>query len=139
MGASLLADTLTAYAADDITPIPQDHDQATMAPMLSKKDGRIDWHMPADAIDAFIRGMNPWPGAFTFLENRRLQIYMARSIQTEAVASPGTVIKGFADELRVAAGKGALSILELQGDSGKRLPVRSFLQGCPLSPGNRFT
>jgi len=139
MGASLLMDTLKAYAADAVTPIPQNHDQATLAPMLKKIDGRIDWRMPAAAIDLFVRGMNPWPGAFTLHDGRRIKIYTACPLHTEATAVPGTVIKGFADELRVATGTGVLSILELQGESGKRLPVRKFLQGCPMPPGTRFT
>lgn len=107
--------------------------------MLKKADGRIDWHRPATAIDAFIRGMTPWPGAFTFHGDRRLKIYTAACLQTAGQAEPGTVVKGFADELRVATGSGDLSILELQGASGKRLPVRTFLQGCPLPPGTLFS
>jgi len=75
MGAELLVDTLDRLAAGDITPIPQDDSQATYAPLLKKKDGEIDWHRSAMAIERLIRGMTPWPGAYTFQEGRRLKIF----------------------------------------------------------------
>ena len=135
MGASLLIDTLAAFASGAVNPTPQDHSMATYAPLLKKSDGRIDWDAPAGAIDAFIRGMNPWPGAFTFLGSRRLKLFLATPLETTSEAVPGTVVRGFADELRIAAGKGALSVTEIQGASGKKLPIRDFLQGCPMPPG----
>jgi len=139
MGASLLADTLAAFASGTARPVPQDHSKASYAPMLKKKDGRIDWKKSAPKIDAMIRGMNPWPGAFTFHDGRRLKIFSARPIQADTEAIPGTVVKGFTNELRVATGAGILSILEIQGESGKRLPIRDFLRGYPLPPGSRFS
>ncbi len=135
MGASLLAETLSAYAAGKVTPIKQDNDQATCAPILKKSDGHIDWEMPAEKIDTFIRGMHPWPGAFTFLGKRRLKIISAHPVKTDEQAPSGTVLRCFSDELCVATGSGALSIDEIQGKSGKHLSVAEFLRGCPMPPG----
>lgn len=135
LGAELLIKTLKNIEAKNINPVPQNHARATFAPLLKKKDGQIDWKMPAEALEAFIRGMTPWPGAFTFHGKKRLKIFSARPILTEVAATPGTVIRGFPDELLIATGKGALSVLEIQGSSGKRLLIKDFLQGYKLPPG----
>ncbi len=134
-GADLLIKTLGGLAAGKITPRQQDHSQATHAPLLKKQDGRIDWQRPAQELETFIRGMTPWPGAFTFHNESRLKIFKAAPI-TEHVSEPaGTVLKTFPGELAVATGKGVLSILEIQGSSGKRLAIADFLRGYKLSPG----
>lgn len=135
LGAQVLIATLDRLAEGTLTPTPQDHRLATTAPMLKKDDGRIDWTLSASAITSFIRGMNPWPGAFTFNEGKRLKFYRAEALASDTDAAPGTVLPGFADELRVAAGSGALSIREIQGESGKRLPADAFLRGHPLPTG----
>jgi methionyl-tRNA formyltransferase len=134
-GAELLAKTLHGYASDRIIPIPQDHRKATYAPLLKKQDGHIRWQKPADELAAFIRGMTPWPGAFTFHNKNRLKILKAASLQENSTEPAGTILKTFPDELCVATTKGALSILEIQGPSGKRLPIADFLRGYPLSAG----
>jgi methionyl-tRNA formyltransferase len=138
LGADLLIQTLIAFEAGDINPISQDHSQATYAPMLKKNDGRMNWERPANALEAFIRGMTPWPGAFTFHENKRLKFFRAKTIVMDTEASPGTVIKGFPDELWISTGKGVLSIMELQGESGKRLLIKDFLRGYKLPPGTHL-
>jgi len=135
MGADLLVNTLRKIEKGDIRPIPQDHSKATYAPMLKKSDGRIDWHQPAAKIEAFIRGMNPWPGAFTFFNKKRLKIFKAEVVERDPGQPPGTVIKGAADQLHVAAGKYQLSISEIQSESGRRLPVAEFLRGCKIPEG----
>lgn len=139
LGSKLLIKTLKAIEANNITPTPQDHDRATFAPLLKKKDGHMDWQLPAENLDAFIRGMSPWPGAFTFHGEKRLKIFKASPIEIDSHEPPGTVVKRFSDELVVATGKGALSIMELQGASGKRLVIKDFLRGTPVSPGTVLT
>lgn len=136
LGAGLLLDTLSAFADDNIHPVPQDHSQATYAPLLKKKDGLINWANPADSIECFVRGMSPWPGAFTFHGSTRLKIFKAQPVSTDRNASPGTVLQGFPDELRIATGNGALSILEIQSASGKHLIINDFLRGYQISPGD---
>ena len=138
LGADLLIQTLNAFETGDINPVSQDHSQATYAPMLKKNDGRMNWERSADALEAFIRGMTPWPGAFTFHGKKRLKIFRAKPIVMDTEASPGTVIKGFPDELWIATGKGVLSIMEVQGESGKRLLIKDFLRGYKLPPGTHL-
>jgi methionyl-tRNA formyltransferase len=139
MGADLLLQTLDAVSEDRLTPTPQDDSQASYAPMLKKSDGHIPWQRSASRLDAFIRGMNPWPGAFTFHGDTRLKIYKASPASLDRDVPPGTVVEGFADELRVAAGRGALSIQEIQIASGKRMGIRDFLLGYALPPGTLLT
>ena len=135
LGADLLIQTIKSFETGNINPIPQDHTQATYAPILKKNDGRMNWEMPAQTLEAFIRGMTPWPGAFTFHGNKRLKIFKARPIIIDTVEIPGTVIKRFPDELCVATGKGVLSLIKIQSESGKRLLIKDFLRGYKIPPG----
>ena len=138
LGADLLIQTLNAFETGDINPISQDHNQATYAPMLKKNDGCMNWKLSAESLEAFIRGMTPWPGAFTFHDKKRLKIFKAKTIVMDTEASPGTVIKSFPDELWISTGKGVLSIVEIQGESGKRLLIKDFLRGYKLPPGTHL-
>ena len=135
MGADLLIDTLSALEKGNIKPIPQDHAAATYAPLIKKKDGRIDWNLPAHRLDAFIRGMTPWPGAFTFHAHNRLKIFSAQPAARDTLQSPGTVLQSFPDELLIATAKGTLLIREIQSASGKRLLTKDFLRGYAMPPG----
>jgi methionyl-tRNA formyltransferase len=138
IGAKLLVKTLNAFTNDTIHPSPQDHSEATYAPMLKKSDGQLDWKKPAKTLELFVRGMTPWPGTFTFHENNRLKIFKARSVSRNFQEAPGTVLQSFPDELVIATGDGALSILEIQGPSGKRLAIKDFLHGYKLQPGTKL-
>ena len=134
-GATVLIDTLKGLADKRIQPVRQDHSLATYAPMLAKDDGLINWNQPAKSLACFIRGITPWPGAHTFLGDKRLKIYGSQPVETKTSEPPGTVLKGFPDELRIATAQGALSIKEIQGASGKRLSITDFLRGHPITPG----
>lgn len=135
-GAGLLHKTLKGFETGSIKPLPQDNSKATYAPPLKKEDGHIDWNKSAKSLECFIRGMTPWPGAFTFFNEKRLRIFKAGVLDIKTAEPPGTIIKGFPDELRVAAGKeSVLSILEIQGASGKRLFTKDFLRGCQIPVG----
>ncbi len=139
MGADLLIKTITGLKSHAIVPQPQDHALATYAPLLKKSDGRIDWNKPAQLIEAFIRGMTPWPGAFTFRENKRLKIFKALANTQKTTQAAGTVVRGFSDELRIATGRGTLSLCEIQGASGKRLDIKNYLRGHNIEPGSVFS
>jgi len=134
-GARLLNDTLVQLASGRLTGTPQDNSEATYAPLLRKEDGRIDWAKDASALDAFVRGMNPWPGAFTFLADKRLRILRARAVQRKTSQEPGVVLDGFPGDLDVATGRGVLTLLQVQLESGKRLAVADFLRGCAVPAG----
>jgi len=135
LGADLLIETVEGLISNKITPVAQDDAHASKAPLLKKADGRIDWRKPARSIDTFIRGMTPWPGAFTYMGEKRLKILSAKPARLPSPAPPGSVVKSFSDELRVATGDQALAILELQEASGKRLHIREYLIGKPVAEG----
>ncbi|WP_372682279.1 methionyl-tRNA formyltransferase [Desulfosarcina sp.] len=135
MGARTLIRTLERLQNGSLERAPQDHTQATYAPMLKKKDGKIDWSMPAERIECLIRGVTPWPGAYTFSDGMRLKIYKAGVLKREISVPPGTILECIPGELRVATGKWVIAIQEIQGDSGKRLPIDDFLCGCRLPDG----
>ena len=137
-GADILIDTLKAFADNRIQPMPQDHSLATYAPMLTKDDGLINWNKSADSLLNFIRGVTPWPGAYTFLGDHRLKIYKSHAHAMESGEFPGTVVKGFADELCVATAKGVLCVEEIQGESGNRMAAKDFLRGHEIPPGSIF-
>ena len=134
--AAILIDTLKAFADNRIQPVPQDHSLATYAPMLTKDDGLINWNQSAESLINFIRGVTPWPGAYTFIGDQRLKIFKSHPHAVEIKESPGTVLEGFADELRVATAKGALCVEEIQGESGKRMVTKDFLRGHKIPPGS---
>jgi methionyl-tRNA formyltransferase len=138
MGAELLVKTLDGLINNEISPIAQDPEVATYAPMLTKQSGEIDWSQSSIELTRFIRAMDPWPGAHTFCDGKRIKVFKAKPMPFPANEPPGTVLKGFAHELLVATKDGALSILELQEASGKRLAVKDYLCGCCLAPGSHL-
>jgi methionyl-tRNA formyltransferase len=139
LGASLLIDTIKKIEDGSLRPVTQNHALATYAPMLSKEDGHIDWTKPANQIERFIRGVTPWPGAFSFVNGKRMRIFKAEAWDSDSKNLPGEITKNFSSQLCVATGKGILSILEVQLDSGKRLEIREFLKGTTFPEGLQLT
>ena len=135
LGAKVLIDTLTQLADGHLKATPQDNSKATVAPMLKKEDGRIDWNRPASEIVNQIRGMTPWPGTFAYIGKKRIKIFKALPVAAEMTGAPGTVLIGFPDELRIATGDGVLSVLEVQSEAGRRLNIKDYLLGHPVEPG----
>ncbi len=138
IGAEVLVKTLIGLGDGSVHPTAQNHALATYAPMLTKKTGRIDWTKSAQEIDALIRAMTPWPGAYCHYKNQRLKVHKACAVEARTDVPPGVVVAGFPDELRVAAAEGALLIREIQSASGKRMPIKNFLHGNPIPPGERL-
>ena len=131
----LLILTLSDMSTNSIKPVSQDNSLSTYAPLLKKKDGLIDWLKPAEEIEALIRGMTPWPGAFTFIGGKRLKIFASDVVFNDSKGDPGTVTGETRDKLRIATGKYLLSIKEIQEESGKRLSIKDYLRGSNISPG----
>jgi methionyl-tRNA formyltransferase len=132
-GAELLLTALGNLKRGESQPRKQDDSLATYAPLLKKEDGRIDWNKPAREIRDLIRGMLPWPGAFTLIDRKLLKIYKA--VISEGEGKGGEVIRAPQGVLRVKTGEGALDILELQMEGGKRLSSKDFLSGRKIEPG----
>jgi len=128
VGAALLVETLAKWAEGAVTPLPQDNSQATYAPPLIKKDGRIDWLRPAAEIERQVRAMIPWPGAFTNVAGKGLKIFRAEVARAPIPGAPGMGI--VTDEMwTVTTGAGVLSLLEVQLEGKKRQDIQSFLKG----------
>ena len=137
IGAELLIETLDKYLKGEITPVKQDESQMSHQSMLDKEMGRIDWRRGAREIACQVRGLNPWPCAFTTLGEGVLKIYLARAREAKAEnAAPGTVIEASAKRgLVVACGEGALEILEMQAPNAKRMQASAYLMGKKIDVG----
>ena len=145
LGADLLLKSVDDIAAGGATESVQDHEQATLAPKITRDDGLIDWGAPALVIHNKVRGLHPWPHAFCYIDGRRLLL-----LRTEVVDHPsnegspsepvaGEVVAAERDRLLVAAGNHtSLAIHELQPEGGRALGTRVFLAGHRLAPGTRF-
>jgi methionyl-tRNA formyltransferase len=131
MGAGLLVETLAGLAAGTITPQKQDGAQATLAPILKKEDGRIDWALPAREIHDRVRGLLPWPGAYTTFRGQGLHLWKAR-VAPGAAAAPGRLLPG--RKLMVACGDStAIELLEVQLEGRKKMSGEAFANGRHLS------
>lgn len=139
MGAELLREQLPRYVAGDLSPRPQAEGGATMAPLLKKDHGRIDWNKSARTVHDQIRGMNPWPGAHTVLGDRRIKVHrsVASTLDPEG-ATPGQVIALDPEGILVACAEGTLEIQELQESGRKRVDARAFATGRGVAVGDRF-
>jgi|Deesub1362A_J573_1020465.scaffolds.fasta_scaffold00169_31 methionyl-tRNA formyltransferase len=131
-GAELLITTIEGLKRGEIRPVPQSG-ETSYAPPLKKADGLIDWSMPATRLHNFIRGVTPWPGAYTFLDTQRLKIIKAVPVDGEG--RPGFIERVSKDELLIGTGKGLLSIKEIQIEGRAVMDIRAFLQGHRLEPG----
>jgi methionyl-tRNA formyltransferase len=139
LGGRLLVETLTRLKAGMLTPRPQDHDKATLAPLLKKEDGIINWTMPATSIANRIRGLTPWPGAYTFSKMNRWTISRASVLDEATTLDPGQITALAKDAIHVATGVGVLAIRELQPANGRRMPAAQYLAGHPLQIGMQLT
>ncbi len=133
IGAEALAETLDMLTDEKLTPEKQDDSLTCYAPMLKKELGLIDWTKGPKAIKDLIRGVTPWPGAYTFLDNRMLKLFRPRI--GYGSGQPGTVLAAGKYGIEVACNGGSLLIDELQLEGKKRLPAAEFLGGCRLQPG----
>jgi methionyl-tRNA formyltransferase len=138
LGAALLVRTLDRLALGPIEEAEQDDRLATYAHRLTKDDGLIDWNGSAAAIHNRVRGLHPWPHAFSYLGDQRLILLRTTWSPDPTDAAPGTIVSAHGDELRVATGAGTLLVLELQAEGRRAARTRDFLAGRRLEPGQRF-
>ncbi len=135
-GGPLLIKALGGIERDKLKPRPQEG-TATYAAIMKKGDGFIQWTRTADELNGFIRGMNPWPGAYGFIEQERYKILKA--VPSGGTGEPGVIAKMTKDEFLVGTGSGLLSVLEIQPAGKPVMPVHAFLQGSRLKEGMRFS
>lgn len=131
MGADLLLKAVDDIRSGQIVRTPQDDDQAVEIRKLTKEDGRIDWSLPAESIRNRIRAFDPWPGSHCVLPGGEL-LKVWRAVAEEGRGRPGELLD---DRLLVAAGQGALRLMEIQPPGKDRMPVASFLNGHPQKKG----
>ena len=140
LGAGVLLRVVEGIERGDARETPQDESLITYAPPLKKDEGQIDWTRPAGAIHNQVRGLHPWPHAFTALAGQRLIVL--RTALPEATpapgAAPGTLLSLDGNALSVATGEGALRLLRVQAEGRRALTGREFAAGARLKPGARF-
>ena len=136
-GAPLVVETLRKLDRGEITPAPQDHAAASSAPPLKKEDGRIDWSQAAPQIYARIRGLQPWPGAFTAFRGKNAHIW-GKPAPPDETPKPGTIVVRASGVFVVCGGDSAIELESVQIEGRKRVSAREFANGARLIPGERF-
>jgi methionyl-tRNA formyltransferase len=140
MGAELLIQTIPEYISGRLVPQPQPAAGVSYAPKIKKEHGHVNWSDPAQSIWNRVRGLSPWPGAFTHLpggsQKQLLKIWQAEPVARSGV--PGEVLQADKAGVVVACGRDALRILLLQREGGRRLTAQEFVAGHPLLPGQRL-
>jgi methionyl-tRNA formyltransferase len=127
-------ETLDRLAAGQITPEKQDSAQATLAPILRKEDGRIDWTQPAESIHNRARGFQPWPGAYTTFRGQAFHVWRSKVAAGSGI--PGQVISR--KPLAVACGSGSLEPVEVQLEGRKRIAAADFVNGQRVTEGEKL-
>jgi methionyl-tRNA formyltransferase len=138
LGASTLMQALDLLRQDQLFPVPQDHSLATPAPMLTKEHGLIDWKRPASELHCWIRGLDPWPTAYSFLAQKRFRLFAPEVIPCRCDAAPGVLLRADREGLVIATGQNAILIREIQPEGGKRMTVDAYICGHPLQTGQSF-
>jgi methionyl-tRNA formyltransferase len=142
-GAPLMLETLRGLQSGAIHARPQNHQQATMAPMLKKEDGRIDWNLPAQQIFNRMRGFTPWPGTTTTFRGRSCQVWGEPATETDSQklpGPPGTILtaKGRTPELFVVCGQGLLCVTDIKLEGKKQIPAAAFINGAHPQAADTF-
>lgn len=147
LGAPLMAETLRGLAVGTIAPRPQDHAQATLAPILKKEDGRIDWNLSAREIFNRMRAFVPWPGAYTSFRGQNCHLWgepvsnglPAAKLPLRKGASPGTLFV-HGNEIMVVSGSATLlRLLHVKLEGRKQVTAREFVGGAHVMDGERFS
>ena len=137
-GGKLVLETLARLEKNDLLPTPQNSDLASYAPKLKKEESLIDWKMPANIILNKIRGLTPWPGTHTLFNGKRLCILKSEVIKGEPSDCPGYIERITDSGIEVGTGEKRLKITELKPEGKKAMPVKSFLSGYKIDPGDKL-
>ena len=137
-GGKLVLETLSRLKKNDLLPTPQNPNLASYAPKLKKEESLIDWEMPANNILNKIRGLTPWPGTYTLFNGKRLCILKSEVIKGESSDCPGYIERITDSGIEVGTGEKRLKITELKPEGKKAMPVKSFLSGYKINPGDKL-
>jgi len=138
-GSSLVMETLNQLDSGSLEATAQNSDLASYAQKLKKDDGLIKWDQPAVKIHNLVRGLTPWPGAFSFLESKRFKICKTEIKSCDSPDQPGAILRISGHGIEVGTQKERIIITELQPEGKKRMDVKSFLAGHKLIIGNKFS
>ncbi len=135
LGGELLVRTLPSILDGSCSRTPQEKGVGRYVGMIDKSLGELDFSRPAEELERYIRGLDPWPCAYTKLEGKLLKLWKAYVIPEAAAEKPGTVLGGDKKVLRVATGEGVLAITELQPEGKRRMKTEEYLNGYNITPG----
>jgi methionyl-tRNA formyltransferase len=143
LGGKTLIEALALMKKGKLVPRKQDDSLASLAPPLTKEQGLVDWSKPATTISCLIRGLDPWPSTYTFLDKKRVRLFSPEvagpAIQLkDSDTPPGTLCRADDNGLLISTGEGLLFIREIQFEGSKRMAVKDFLRGRKLEPGIQF-
>lgn len=138
IGAQLCVETMENIQAGKVEYTPQNHEEATHVSMIHKELGLIDWKKSATELEHLIRGLNPWPSAFTKLDGKTFKIWKANVISKDTQEKPGCIVSVTKNSMEVQTGDGVLSLLEVQLEGKKRMAIDAFLRGYFVSEGSSF-
>jgi len=139
LGGKTLLDAIQLLKEDKLPPIKQDDSQVSLAPLLSKEMGHIDWTKDARTLHSLIRGLDPWPSAYGFLQEKRFRFFKPQIVVGNVNEIPGTLCQANKEGLLIATGKDYLLIKEIQPEGKKRMDVQSYLCGFTMPVGERFS
>ena len=139
LGGTTLVKAVALLKEGKLQPTPQDPALATLAPMLTKEQGHLDWRLPATALHNCIRGLDPWPSAFSFLDGKRLLLFSPTVVRKQFPEPPGIILRANGEGLLVAAGADALLLRDIQPEGRKRMDVATWLRGTRFPAGARFS
>ncbi len=138
LGGEAIVEALGLLEEGALVPQKQDETQSTHVKMISKEMGNIDFKRSAVEIDRLVRGLNPWPSAFTFYKGKQMKIWDVDVLTEEINVLPGMVTEVTKNEIKVACGQGTVAIKELQLEGKKRMSAHDFLLGVKVMPGDAF-
>ncbi len=138
LGGELLLEAMELLENNTAPRIAQDNDKATNVKVIDKEMGRIDFMQPAVKLERLIRGLNPWPSAYTKIDGKTLKLWKAEVVPGNITAEPGEVVAVGKDSISVMTGEGILVIKELQLEGKKRMAVDAFLRGYPIAAGDKL-
>ena len=131
LGADLLSETLTKFNKNELIPVPQDESKVTMAPMLDKTMCPIDWTKTAQQIHDKVRGLHPWPVATMELKGQKFKVHATKIV--DGHGTPGEILGLTKTGLKIACGDGAIEVISLQAEGGKRMAAPDYFRGHPLN------